>query len=98
MMLIFSNKDELERAIQETREAINAAILLIENQEDGPITMRAALKDIDARLDSIETEVCYLNGTVEKFGAITAKLREQRDEVIRQRDALLTVLRRANRR
>jgi hypothetical protein len=51
---------EIRVAIRETRQAIREALGYIERQEDGPLTMRYALKDIDTNVTAIEYEVGYL--------------------------------------
>lgn len=81
----------IEQAIRETRHAIKEALGYIERQEDGPLTMRYALKDIDKSVTAIEGEVWYLSGALDRLQAIAAKLLEQRDEALRQRDLLIAV-------
>jgi hypothetical protein len=89
---LLPDSEQIEKVLNETREAIQAALTLIDNQEDGPITMRAALKDIYSRVDDIETEFAYLSSTTNYLNAIALKLLEQRDEAVRQRDMLLALL------
>src|SRR5438105_3643243 len=81
----------IEQTICETRHAIKEALGYIERQEDGPLTMRHALKDIDKSVTNIEYEVWYLSGALDRLQAIAAKLLEQRDEALRQRDLLIAV-------
>jgi len=82
---------EIEQRICETRQAIKEALGYIERQEDGPLTMRYALKDIDQSVTAIECEVWYLSGALDRLQTIAAKLLEQRDEALRQRDLLIAV-------
>jgi hypothetical protein len=84
-------RSTIEQAIRETRQAIREALGYIQRQEDGPLTMRCALKDIDQSVTAIECEVWYLSGALDRFQAIVAKLLEQRDEALRQRDLLIAV-------
>jgi hypothetical protein len=81
----------IEQIIRETRQAIQEATGYIERQEDGPLTMRHALKDIDKSVTAIECEVWYLSGALDRLQAIAAKLLEQRDEALRQRDLLIAI-------
>jgi hypothetical protein len=81
----------IDQAIRETRHAIKEALGYIERQEDGPLTMRHALKDIDKSVTAIEGEVWYLSGALDRLQSIAAKLLEQRDEALRQRDLLIAV-------
>ena len=81
----------INHAIRDTRQAIQEALGYIERQEDGPITMRHALKDIDTSVTAIECEVWYLSGALDRLQALAAKLLEQRDEALRQRDLLIAV-------
>lgn len=46
---------EIELAVHEARKAIAEALGYIEQQEDGPLTMRCALKDIDKQVDVLES-------------------------------------------
>ena len=81
----------IEQTIRDTRQAIQEALGYIERQEDGPVTMRHALKDIDQSVTAIECEVWYLSSALDRLQAIAAKLLEQRDEALRQRDLLIAV-------
>lgn len=83
---------KIEQAIRETRQAIREAVGYIERQEDGPLTMRHALRDIDQSVSAIEAETLYLTGTLDRIQAAATKLLEQRDEAIRQRDLLIAWL------
>ena len=85
-------RSTIDQAIRETRQAIKEALGYIERQEDGPVTMHYALKDIDNTVTAIQCEVSYLSGALERFQAITAKALEQRDEALRQRDILIDLL------
>ena len=91
-MQIFDHRADVETAIRETRQAIQDSLGYIDRQEDGPFTMRIALKEIDDRLNAIETEVSCLVGSIDRFHAIALKLMEQRNEALRQRDLLIAVL------
>ncbi len=88
---LFDHRADIEKAVRETRSAIQEALGYIDRQEDGPFTMRCALQEIDNRLSAIETEVCCLVGTADRLHAIALKLMEQRDEALRQRDLLIAV-------
>lgn len=81
----------IDQRIEETRRVIKQALGYIKRQEDGPLTMRAALKKIDKTVTSIEDEVRYLTSALDRLEAIAAKLLEQRDEALRQRDLLIAV-------
>ena len=82
----------IKLTIQETHAAVEEALGFIERQEDGPFTMTVALKDIDSQVDAIATEVSCLMGSVEVLHTVAAKLRDQRDEALRQRDLLLALI------
>jgi hypothetical protein len=84
-------RSTIEQTIRETRQAIREALGYIERQEDGPLTMRHALKDIDQSVTAIEYEVWYLSGALDRLQSIAAKLRDQRDEALRQRDLLIAI-------
>ncbi|MEP7284853.1 MAG: hypothetical protein ABI947_03690 [Chloroflexota bacterium] len=81
----------IKQAIQETHAAVEEALGFIERQEDGPFTMTIALKDIDSQVDAIETQAICLLGAVESLHSIAARLLEQRDEAIRQRNLLVAL-------
>ena len=76
----------IDQAIRETRKAIHEAIGYIKRQEDGPMTMRHALKDIGNTVTAIESEVWHLTYSLNRLQDIAAQVLEQRDEAIRQRD------------
>ena len=82
---------EIRVAIRETRQAIKEALGYIERQEDGPITMRHALKDIDKSVTAIEGEASYLTGELKRLRLIASTLLKQRDEALRQRDLLIAL-------
>lgn len=82
---------DIEKAVCETRSAIHEALGYIDRQEDGPFTMRCALREIEEHLSAIETEVSCVVGAVDRLHAILRKLMEQRDEALRQRDLLIAV-------
>ena len=79
----------INQAIRDTRQTIHEALGYIERQEDGPVTMRYALTDIDKTVTAIECEAWYLSGALDRLQAIAAKLLEQRNEALRQRDLLI---------
>jgi len=82
---------EIRIAIRDTRQAIKEALGYIERQEDGPLTMRHALKDIDKNVTAIEGEVGYLTGELQRLRLIASTLLKQRDEALRQRDLLIAI-------
>lgn len=84
-------RSTIEQAIRETRQAIQKALGYIERQEDGPLTMRHALKDIDKSVTAIEGEVSYLTGELQRLRIIASTLLKQRDEALRQRDLLIAI-------
>jgi hypothetical protein len=80
---------DAEKALKEAKLAIEAAIQLIIDQEDGPVTMRAVLKEAIDRIDTADTEVWLLKGDLLTATEINAKLRDQLGETAHQRDILL---------
>ena len=80
---------EIDRMLLETRQTIQVALGYIEQQEDGPLTMRFALGDIDKSVSAIESEVWYLSSALDRLQALAAKLMDQRNEAVRQRDLLI---------
>ena len=82
-------KADIAAAIREARESIEEALDFIRNQEDGPLTMRAALREIGEKIDRVESEVCCLTYSYEDLSIIVARLNQQRDEAIRQRNAVV---------
>ncbi len=86
---LFPISTDAERLLTETKKAIDAALLLIELQEDGPVTMRAALNTIRTQVEALDTELWLLKGDLVAAAEISAKLRSQLGEVARQRDILL---------
>jgi hypothetical protein len=82
---------EIRVVIRETQQAIREALGYIERQEDGPLTMRHALKDIDQNVTAIECEVSYLTGELQRLRLIASTLLKQRDEAVRQRDLLIAL-------
>lgn len=85
---------QAERAIEDARAAIAEGLRLIEDQEDGPFTMRCQIKEIDERVDDIERRVFSLGMVMERWEEIATRLEQQRDEAIRQRDLLIAVIER----
>jgi hypothetical protein len=86
---LFPLTTDFDKALNEARQAIAAALALIDNQEDGPMTMCAAINEIRDRVDSMETEAWLKDNDLLTATEVGAKLREQLGEVIRQRDHLL---------
>jgi hypothetical protein len=82
---------EIRATIHETRQAIKQALGYIERQEDGPLTMRHALKDIEKSVSAIECDASYLTSELKRLRIIAGKLLQQRDEALRQRDLLIAV-------
>ena len=80
-------KTDIAAAINEARDAIEEALECIRNQEDGPLTMRAALAEIGERLDRVESEVCCMSYSYKNLSVMIARLNQQRDEALRQRNA-----------
>jgi hypothetical protein len=85
---------QMEALIEKAYAAIQEAITLIDNQEDGPFTMRCALKVIEECVTLIESEGVYLQARAEDMNAIALKMRDQRDEALNQRDMLVEIIRR----
>jgi len=82
---------EIERMIRETQYVVDEMIGYIERQEDGPLTMRCALREMEQKISAIKIEAQYMAGSLNKLQTIAGKLMEQRDEAIRQRDLLMLV-------
>jgi hypothetical protein len=78
-------KVAIEAAIRDTRQAIEEAIDLINNHEDGPATMRAALNDIEQHLSDVETEVSCMEHSYQDVLVLMARINQQRDEALKQR-------------
>lgn len=79
---------EIELTVGDARKAIAEALGYIERQEDGPLTMRHALKDIGNTITSLENELFELHYTIETLDRLATRLRDQRDEAMLQRDIL----------
>jgi hypothetical protein len=86
------DKTYARSAIRKTREAIETALELIRNHEDGPFTMTMAIRDIDSQVDSIDTEIGILIGTLEQATEVILRYRTRYEEALRQRDAVLQIL------
>lgn len=90
--------DHLEAQAAQALEAARAAIVeglrLIEDQEDGPFTMRCQIKAIDERVDDIERQVSRLTCALEGWSKVATRLESQRDEALRQRDLLIALIER----
>jgi hypothetical protein len=78
-------QDPLQRAIRETHKAIDEARRLIRCREDGPFTMMCQLDEIADRLDAIETEIDLIYNSEKDMAMLVARMRQQRDEAIRQK-------------
>jgi hypothetical protein len=85
-------KVSIEAAMRETRQAINDAIELINNHEDGPATMRSALNEIEQYLSNVETEVSCMEHSYQDVLALMARVNGQRDEALKQRNIALRQL------
>src|SRR5215218_7957931 len=80
---------EIDQEIDKVHKAIQDARTLIDEQMDGPCTMRDALKAIEERLGNVETEASILGDLLNDMMEGIARMRKQRNETIRQRDYLL---------
>jgi hypothetical protein len=88
-------RKELERAIRETRFAIDAALKLISTQPgDQPDeSLLVAVRAIETQLDTLEMLAQMLNADNEELKMAAGKLRAQRDEAIKARSQVLAYLR-----
>src|SRR4051812_8476343 len=86
-------KTNIAAALRETTQAIKEAIELINNHEDGPATMRAALREIEAFVSNVETEISCMEYGYEDIVVMMARVSQQRDEAFRQRDIMARQLR-----
>jgi hypothetical protein len=88
-------RKELERAIRETRLAIDAALKLISAQsgDQSDATLAAAIRAIDTQLDTLETLAQMLSADNEELKMAAGKLRAQRDDAIKARSQVLAYLR-----
>ncbi|MEP7287290.1 MAG: hypothetical protein ABI947_16160 [Chloroflexota bacterium] len=78
----YSPRAEIDQALNATRAVIEEAIGYIERQEDGPLTMRFALRDIEDQVNALETEAIYAHRrTKQDCAAFTASAR-RRDPAI----------------
>jgi hypothetical protein len=64
---------EIELTVGDARKAITEALGYIERQEDGPLTMRHALKDIGNTINSLEHELFELHYTIETLNRLAAR-------------------------
>jgi hypothetical protein len=78
-------QDPILKAIQETHKEIEEARRLIRCREDGPFTMMCQLDVIADRLDGIETEIDLIHNNEKDMAMLVARMRQQRDEAIRQK-------------
>src|ERR1700730_11068293 len=85
-------RDPVEQAVAAVRTAIEDALELIRNCEDGPFTMTVALRTIEERLDVVYSQMGLLNASREDLREIALKLRDQYEEAIQQRDAVIQAL------
>src|SRR5215472_2834711 len=85
-------RSAIANAIRQTRQLVKEALGYIKRQEDGPVTMRYALRDINKAVDDIQFEASYLTDELDRWRALATKAMEQRDEAVRQRDILLSYL------
>lgn len=81
-----------QELIDEAHQAIEHALELIRNQEDGPFTMTIALREIDQQICAIENALSYWKGGLQRAKDFALKLRGQRDEAVRQRDHVIEML------
>jgi hypothetical protein len=79
-------RSQIEQVIRETRLAITIAFSSLEGQEDS-----LARQEIDAHLNTLETDMYCLSGALDRLHTIAMKLMEQRDEVLGQRDLLIAL-------
>jgi hypothetical protein len=88
-------RKELERAIRETRLAIDAALKLISTQpgDQSAESLAAAVRCIDTQLDTLETLAQMLSADNEELKMAAGKLRAQRDDAIKARSHVLAYLR-----
>ena len=81
---MIDHRPENERLVRETRDLIQTALEYIDNQEDGPFTMRCALRDIDEAISNLETQLAMEAGSIERLQSIAQKLKKQRDKAMHQ--------------
>ena len=79
----------LDVAIATARASVEESLALIERGEDGPATMRQALKTLHARLDVMDTEASILRAAIGELFGVAVRLREQRDEALSDRDQVI---------
>ena len=85
-------KEFAAKSIEKTRQAIETAIELINNGEDGPSTMRHALHTIDDHLDTVDTAISLYSATTSEFVALVRNLREQYAAALEQRNRVIELL------
>src|SRR5258708_38948775 len=82
----------LDWIIDETHRLVARAIGYIRRQEDGPMTMRHALEEINEAVAAIRWEGNHLTAKVKELEVLVAEASTQRDDALQQRDFLLKVL------
>jgi hypothetical protein len=87
------DQEAIDEVIQEAREAVMEIIALIDDLEISPMMMRDEMVGVLARLDEVVTEAWYLKTSVHRVNGVAQRLRDQRDEVLRQRDSLARFIR-----
>src|SRR5262245_35955217 len=91
-------RPDIDEAIRHIHEMIDEALGYIERQEDGPMTMRAALKDIRDRVDTLESEINVLFGSAAELQHISARLIMEREAAIQQYNMVIELVNRRARR
>ena len=82
----------LDWIIDEAHRLVARAIGYIRRQEDGPMTMRHALEEINEAVAAIRWEGNHLTAKVKELERLVAEASTQRDDALQQRDFLLKVL------
>jgi hypothetical protein len=86
-------EEAIDEVIQEAREAVMTIITLIDTQEISPMMLRDEMVGVLARLDEVVTEAWYMKNSVHRVNGMAQRLRDQRDEVLAQRDSLARFIR-----
>ena len=84
-----NHTSQIDREIRKTLDSIDDARTLIDEQMDGPCTMRDALKAIEEHIGSVETEAAILGDLAGELMESVVRMRKQRDEATRQRNYLV---------
>ena len=82
------DQEAIDEVIQEARESVLTIIALIDTLEISPQMLRDEMLGLLARLDEMVTESSYQKHTIRRVNDMAQRLRDQRDEVLRQRDSL----------